>query len=168
MANIPLLRFDPPVPVRGDGDVQRDGAIGGNAPPQPGTLSVTTAGAVGLPVAIAIVLALLGAIQPFVNSWVTSRLQSRQEEARARTERTVAEAAWIRSALAVEDDTKREAALKFLVKAGLVQDPNKNLVNLRAAEIPFLRPAQPAAEQEIKDKPPPPPGSGRGAVSAPK
>ena len=144
MANIPILRFDPP---------RRSDALdnaAGNAPPQPGILSVTSAGALGLPVGIAIILALLGAIHPFVSSYVAEWRQTRQEEVRVRRERAVDEAAWLRSVLALDDDTRRETAFKFLLKARLVDDPDGTLQKLAAKDIPFIHREAPGPKQEIK------------------
>jgi hypothetical protein len=148
MADIPLMRFNP----------ARDAAgITEGTPPQPGTLSVTPAGAVGLPVGIAIVLALLGAIQPLVSSFVSTKLQERQDAARVRSAEAASQAAWLRSVLSVQDDKKREIAVKFLVKAGLVNDAGNALINLKAEEIPFVAPATPADVQGIKNQSPPRP-----------
>ena len=148
MADIPLMRFNAP----------RDAArIAEGPPPQPGTLSLTPAGAVGLPVGIAIVLALIGAIQPLVSSFVTTRLQEGQEAARVRSAEAASEAVWLRSVLAVQDDKKREIALKFLVKARLVKDDGHALINLKAEEIPFVETPQPVNNQGIKNQSPPRP-----------
>jgi hypothetical protein len=120
---------------------------------------VTPAGAVGLPVGIAIVLALLGAIQPLVSSFVSTRLQERQDAARVRSAEAASQAAWLRSVLAVQDDKKREIALKFLVKARLVNDDGQALINLRVEEIPFVALAPTVDNQGIRNQSPPVPSS---------
>jgi hypothetical protein len=55
-----------------------------------------------------------------------------------RRERAVDEAVWLRSVLALDDDTRRETAFKFLLKARLVDDPERTLQKLTAKEIPFI------------------------------
>ena len=151
MASIPLFRYDPPVPSRPRSSQDATAEV----PPAPGTVSLTPAGAAGV---IGVIVALSGAFQPWLSTWVSTGLQKRQEEARLRTETIAREAAWLKSALAVEDAGKRNVALKFLVKARLVEDPAGALDKLTAAEIPYLAPIQPPATPEIKNTNPPVPG----------
>jgi hypothetical protein len=157
MLKIPLFYYDPPVNtvihnVQGEmGEIQT-----GGIPPAPGTVSVTGVGATAL---IGAFVALLGAFQPWVSACSAARLQARQDEAKLRTDRITREATWLRSALAVEDSGKRSVALKFLVRAKLIEDPGGVLDRFTLSEIPYLAPVQPAITQDIQNTNPPPPGS---------
>ena len=155
MPNIPLFRYDPPV-VPSD---QRSENVPSPTPPAPGTVSLTPTGAAGV---LGVLIALIGAFSPFVSSCMTAEQQKRQEERQVRTERITRETAWLKSALAVEKRDERDVAMKFLVRAKLVEDSDGALATIVASEIPYLAPTAPtppAGQQDIQNTTPPAPGA---------
>ena len=98
--------------------------------------SLATAAAV--PVVIASIVAIAGAVLPFFSGTLEGRLKQAVEEAKTESERRDDEAEWMKSALSIEDPAERAKAVRFLSKAGLVLDPDKRLSTISDSDVPRI------------------------------
>lgn len=107
--------------------------------------------------ATAAVVALLGALMPAVTAGVTAYVTVRQlesttalEEARLEEARRLAVETLLSEVLVQPDPQQREIVLRFLLAAGLIDDPNSVLDTLSGDRIPVWPTVAPPPSEEAE------------------